>query len=77
MNRANVSKIRRLISQVNAIQEDIMQNVMGMRYMCFSVEVDVTKPILASFLYKVGLKVTWIQFSYERMIDICYRCRLL
>lgn len=77
MNEDNIRKIRQLISLVNELQAYIKLNHVGIRFMHFSVEVDISKPILISFFYysqKTKSGGRWMQFTYEKMANICYKC---
>lgn len=74
INKENVWKIARLVGRENFIMDGIEKTIVGTRYMRFSVEVDITKPLATSFFHKQGFRGTWIQFCYEQMANMCYKC---
>lgn len=77
LNRTNVEKIGNLIGSVNKVQEEVKQNLAGLRFLRFNVELDTTKPISSGFFHKQGSGGTWVHFRYERLADFCYQCGLL
>lgn len=75
MNEENILKIGSVIGLVNEVHTDSNLNPSGTRFMWFNVEVDITKPIPIGFVHKTILEKRWIQFTYKRMVNICYNCR--
>lgn len=45
--------------------------------MRLQVDVDLRKPIPSGFLHKLEGRRMWIQFRYERMAKVCYKCVLV
>lgn len=42
--------------------------------MQLQVELDLRKSVLFGFLHKMENQKLWIQFRYELMAEICYKC---
>lgn len=74
INEENMRRIGSLIGIVNEVQGNVNLTHVGSSYMRFSVELDVTKPIPIGFFHKMNHGGRWMQFTYEKMVDIYYQC---
>lgn len=52
-------------------------NFVNIRYMRLQVEVDLRKSIPSGFLHKLEGRKIWIQFQYEHMAEVCYKCGVI
>ncbi|KAF4380784.1 hypothetical protein F8388_017138 [Cannabis sativa] len=81
-NKTNLQELAAKVSNVYELPKHIEKNFargsFGMGTMRFRATVDLTKPLFSGFyLRRTGLKDLWIQYQYERLPKICFKCGLL
>lgn len=77
INKDNAMKISGLFKEVIRCEHSSQKNVLGMKFMRMQVEVDISRPLPTGFFPKFEEGISWIQFRYERLEDLYYKCGVL
>lgn len=77
MTKANAKKIGGICPVVLSCEVSSRTNFIGKRYIGLQVEVDLRKPVPSGFLHSLAGRKMWIQFRYERMVELCYKCGVI
>lgn len=72
MTNENNIKIRVVSLKVLQCESSLKTNIVGLEYIRMHVEIDIRKPIPTG-LHKLKKSSAWIQFSYERLTEFCYK----
>ncbi|KAF4352882.1 hypothetical protein F8388_002072 [Cannabis sativa] len=81
-NKTNLQELAGKVSASYDLPKHIERNFergsFGMGTVRFRATVDVNKPLFSSFyLRRKGIKDLWIQYQYEKMPKICFKCGVL
>uniref|UniRef100_A0A803NGW3 Zinc knuckle CX2CX4HX4C domain-containing protein n=1 Tax=Cannabis sativa TaxID=3483 RepID=A0A803NGW3_CANSA len=81
-NKTNLQELAGKVSAVyelpRLIEKNFERGSFGMGTLCFRATVDVNKPLFSGFfLRRKGIKDLWIQYQYEKLPNICFKCRAL
>ncbi|KAF4386358.1 hypothetical protein F8388_019985 [Cannabis sativa] len=76
-NRSNLKEMASRASPVHELPLGI-EDAIGMSTLRFRATIDLNKPIFSGFfLRRQNLKDLWIQYKYERLPKLCFKCGLL
>ncbi|KAF4348893.1 hypothetical protein F8388_001733 [Cannabis sativa] len=60
------------------IERNFERGSFGMGTVRFRATVDLSKPLFSGFfLWRLGLKDLWVQYKYERLPKMCFKCGIL
>ncbi|KAF4380140.1 hypothetical protein G4B88_011214 [Cannabis sativa] len=81
-NKTNLQELAGKVSSVYELPRYIEKNFergsFGMGTLRFRATVDVNKPLFSGFyLRRKGIKDLWIQYQYERLPKLCFKCGAL
>ncbi|KAM6559789.1 hypothetical protein CsatA_029028 [Cannabis sativa] len=81
-NKTNLQELAGKVSAVyelpRLIEKNFERGSFGMGTLCFRATVDVNKPLFSGFfLRRKGIKDLWIQYQYEKLPNICFKCGAL
>ncbi|KAF4392058.1 hypothetical protein F8388_004387 [Cannabis sativa] len=76
-NRSNLKQLASKASPVHELPMGI-EDVVGLSTLRFRATIDLNKPIFSGFfLRRQKLKDLWIQYRYERLPKLCFKCGML
>ncbi|KAF4350442.1 hypothetical protein F8388_009527 [Cannabis sativa] len=76
----NLSNLKELASKASPVYElpPGIEDAVGMSNLRFRATIDIDKPIFSGFfLRRQRLKDLWIQYKYERLPKLCFKCGVL
>ncbi|KAF4377991.1 hypothetical protein G4B88_004598 [Cannabis sativa] len=76
----NLSNLKELASKASPVYElpSGIEDAIGMSTLRFRATIDLNKPIFSGFFLKrQRLKDLWLQYKYERLPKVCFKCGLL
>ncbi|KAF4357720.1 hypothetical protein F8388_025735 [Cannabis sativa] len=76
----NLSNLKELASKASPVYElpPGIEDAIGMSTLRFRATIDLNKPIFSGFfLRRQRLKDLWLQYKYERLPKVCFKCGLL
>ncbi|KAF4382132.1 hypothetical protein G4B88_009422 [Cannabis sativa] len=76
----NLSNLKELASGASPVYElpQGIEDAVGMSNLKFQATIDLNKPVFSGFfLRRQRLKDLWIQYKYERLPKMCFKCGLL
>ncbi|KAF4367027.1 hypothetical protein G4B88_016739 [Cannabis sativa] len=76
----NLSNLKELASKASPVYElpPGIEDAVGMSNLRFRATIDINKPIFSGFfLRRQRLKDLWIQYKYERLPKLCFKCGVL
>ncbi|KAF4385210.1 hypothetical protein G4B88_026493 [Cannabis sativa] len=76
----NLSNLQELASRASPVHElpQGIEDAIGMSNLKFRATIDLNKPVFSGFfLRRQRLKDLWIQYKYERLPKMCFKCGLL
>ncbi|KAF4348394.1 hypothetical protein F8388_000663 [Cannabis sativa] len=81
-NKTNLQEMAGKVSTVYELPRHIEKNFergsFGMGTLRFRATVELSKPIFSGFfLRRTGIKDLWLQYQYEKLPRICYKCALM
>uniref|UniRef100_A0A803QLQ2 DUF4283 domain-containing protein n=1 Tax=Cannabis sativa TaxID=3483 RepID=A0A803QLQ2_CANSA len=81
-NKTNLQEMAGKVSTVYELPRHIEKNFergsFGMGTLRFRATVELSKPLFSGFfLRRTGIKDLWLQYQYEKLPRICYKCRLM
>ncbi|XP_060957559.1 uncharacterized protein LOC133029100 [Cannabis sativa] len=73
----NLSNLKEIASNVHELPPGI-EDAVGLSTLRFRATIDLNKPIFSGFfLRRQKLKDLWIQYKYEKLSKLCFKCGLL
>lgn len=75
--KTNTERIGSIFPKVLFCEASSWKNFVEKRYMRLQVEVDLRKLIPSGFFHNLEGRKMWIQFRYERMTEICFKCGVI
>ncbi|KAF4400687.1 hypothetical protein G4B88_001242 [Cannabis sativa] len=81
-NKTNLQEMAGKVSKVYELPRHIEKNFergsFGMGTLRFRATVELSKPLFSGFfLWRTGIKDLWLQYQYEKLPRICYKCGLM
>ncbi|KAF4369756.1 hypothetical protein F8388_018813 [Cannabis sativa] len=81
-NKTNLQELAGKVSSVYELPRFIEKNFergsFGMGTLRFRATIDLSKPLFSGFfLRRPGIKDLWLQYQYEKLPKICYKCGLM
>ncbi|KAF4390189.1 hypothetical protein G4B88_005107, partial [Cannabis sativa] len=76
----NLSNLKELASKASPVYElpPGIEDAIGMSTLRFRATIDLNKPIFSGFfLRRQRLKDLWLQYKYERLPKVCFKCGIL
>ncbi|KAM6545768.1 hypothetical protein CsatB_026504 [Cannabis sativa] len=76
----NLSNLKELASKASPVYElpPGIEDAIGMSTLRFRATIDINKPIFSGFfLRRQRLKDLWLQYKYERLPKLCFKCGIL